>query len=147
MKRSELAINLLSPDLLFARYDDEDEIMGACAQAAHHRLAVNGWVFFEIFRDGRDGRKDQYTIDAMTMAFNNHTGVPIGCAVAFHAWGDFNAGCFVRSEHRREGIGSRLINTLLHMETRPVRIHDGIVGSKDFWKVMGANELDYIRDT
>jgi GNAT superfamily N-acetyltransferase len=146
MRPTGIVANFEAPDLLFALYDEADDIKGACAKAAHHRLAVNGWSFFEIYRAGRDGDTSEYIIDKMAMAFCNRTGVPVGCAVAFEAWGDYNAGCFVRDNWRRNRVGSKLVNTLLANERRPVRIHDGVVGSKSFWNVMGASELGYIRE-
>lgn len=132
--------------VLYSAFHDPLEIMEACRVAAASRLAVNGWVFFELFRQGKEGISSEYKIEKITMAHSNVTGEPVGCAVAFHAWNDLNAGCFVRSCHRRMGVGSTLIQTLL-LGLPAVRIHNGITGSMDFWRRCGANPLDYIGES
>lgn len=141
-----MPVNMATFDYLFSTSTTKEDIKIACERAASYRLAVNTWCFFEIFRDVKLETEREYKVHRVAMAFSNVTGDPVGCGIVFEAWGDINAGCFVRATCRRQGIGSRIIEDLLFNYNFPVRIHDGIEGSKDFWKKMGANDLDYIKD-
>ena len=106
--------------------------------AIEQRLYVSGWQLREYLVNAFE-QKRNINIAVAYLDSKPDTGVdakPVGVAFVDCTEGFEKGDCmvFVRKQHRRKQIGTRLLEQLMCYDVKPSKYFDGIKGSDKFFK-------------
>lgn len=113
--------------------------------ALRNRLFIPGWQLSHTLKSIRSNKYGWYSQHTVNLHYEE--GKPVGVIVmeakkdksfTESLYINSDVQVFIRKEHRRKGIGTKLVQGL---NKKAVRGHCGIDGSLDFWSHIHKNNL------